>query len=345
MKKWLSITLVLALVVVGVAGCAPKEVAPKEHMAYTVPEVSGFHPQAVQCVELINEYCPDQRLTGRAVGGMGTEFHEMFVEKSLDYTMLMLSDAAYCVGVGKGGVVDAGLVEQHSTMRWLWALDISTFHFVVRADSGVETIYDLEGKRFSGGMAKSATGTIARDIMSVLDIHPDWFEGSYKDALAATKDRRIVGVVKMSPRCGLDASIAELKATTPIRVLSMPKDKLDLLKKEIPRLFWETVPAGAISELPGHPELVLPASLCGGVALSDRVTPEEAYCATKAVVEHWDRVVSTYAAAAKIDPIGDMVRYLSELPPGGVWLHAGTVKYCKEIGIEVPTSLIPSEYQ
>ena len=65
----------------------------------------------------------------------------------------------------------------------------------------------------------------------------------------------------------------------------------------------------------------------------------------KAVHEHKAEQVAVYPKAGIFDYTQDTVTYLAGLSETNpIPLHAGSVRYLKEQGIEVPERLIPPEY-
>ena len=68
---------------------------------------------------------------------------------------------------------------------------------------------------------------------------------------------------------------------------------------------------------------------------------------TKALDEHWDEMLAGYPAAE--DFLTDLIKYTADLEDmiglTPVPIHAGVVQYLKEIGVDVPTALIPPEYK
>src|SRR3569833_3687918 len=65
----------------------------------------------------------------------------------------------------------------------VYAYDNSVLNIAVRADSGVKTLKDLNGKKLNAGFRGSGAEVLTREAMNVLGIKPEWSPGSVKDAV------------------------------------------------------------------------------------------------------------------------------------------------------------------
>ncbi len=92
----------------------------------------------------------------------------------------------------------------------LYVHDIVTLQLVVRADSGVATLKDLQGKKFSAGIRGSGAELLTRQMFQLMGIEPQWSPGSIQDAIEGTQNRQLAGYSKYGVGAGLDATLREL---------------------------------------------------------------------------------------------------------------------------------------
>ena len=109
----------------------------------------------------------------------------------------------------------------YERIRTLWAFPGVVMHWVVRQDSGIKTIRDLEGKRFIPGGIGTATERLTKLVLKVygLEGKVDLPAVDLKEGVDAVANRRAVGFTTGSPFP--TPMVMELVATTPIRLLEI----------------------------------------------------------------------------------------------------------------------------
>jgi TRAP transporter TAXI family solute receptor len=217
--------------------------------------------------------------------------------------------------------------------RALWLYTSTAQNYVVRADSGITDLEGLNGKKFCPGLRGSATEQLVQQILETIGVKPDYFRGSLADAVAAVKDNRIAGYVKAGAGLALDASTKELKAFTKIRILHWPPDKAAKVQKALPFVSFVEVPKA----ITGYPTYTTAVQSIGVICYHDSLTADQAYYIVKGVCEGKKYQEAAYPQVKKFD-IPEMTMKLTKFP-----LHAGAIRYYKEIGVKVPSHLIPPE--
>lgn len=221
-------------------------------------------------------------------------------------------------------------------IRALWLYSSNTQNYVVRTDSGIKKLEELEGKKFCPGLRGSATEQLVQQILETINVKPDYFRASLSDAVAAVKDNRIAGYVKAGAGLDLDGSTKELRAFTKIRLLNWPADKVAKVQEAMPFVGFVDVPEGTI---PGVPPYTTVVQAIGVICYKDSLTNDQAYEIVKAIHEGKKYQIAAYPAMKGFD-IAGMTMKLTKFP-----LHPGAIQYYKEIGVEVPENLIPPEAQ
>jgi TRAP transporter TAXI family solute receptor len=214
----------------------------------------------------------------------------------------------------------------------MWVYQPAPQNFVVREDSGVKSVRDLAGKPFNPGIRGSATEKTVEAILDALGIVPNWVRGGTEDAVAAIKDKRVLGYVKSGAGVdSLDASTLDIATFTPIRLLGFTDEEIAKVKTKYPYLSPIAIPKGIYKETPAYKTFAM---LIGTVVKKD--LPEElVYKMVKAAVEGFDEQVAAYPSIKGVS-LPQLTLETCNVP-----LHPGAVRYYKEIGLKVPDALIP----
>ncbi len=214
----------------------------------------------------------------------------------------------------------------------MWVYQPAPQNFVVREDSGVKSAYDLGGKPFNPGIRGSATEKTVEAILDALGIVPNWVRGGTEDAVAAIKDKRVLGYVKSGAGVDtLDASTLDIATFTPIRVLGFTDEDIAKVKAKYPYLSPISIPKGIYKETPAYKTFAM---LIGTVVKKD-LSEELVYKMVKAAVEGFDEQVAAYPSIKGVS-LPQLTLETCNVP-----LHPGAVRYYKEIGLNVPEALIP----
>jgi TRAP transporter TAXI family solute receptor len=211
----------------------------------------------------------------------------------------------------------------------------------VRADSGISSLYELEGKPFGTGVPGTVTSAKARGLLESLGISPKLFEAPLGANAQAVKDGRIAGF----PKTGApDSLILEIAARIPIRLLSLSKEDFAKAHTKYPIEFSQRgiIPA---SSYPGQNEDVFTYADAYGWTTSNRLPEESGYKIVKTWYENRAQLAKMYAAAnnSTIGELGFPKLTIDSLKETPIKLHAGAVKFFRELGLSIPDSLIPPE--
>lgn len=212
-----------------------------------------------------------------------------------------------------------------------WAKNMQPY--VVRADLDILTPYDLDGVAFCCGARGSACEATCEEILKSLGVKPKYFRGSLSDATSAMKDRRIVGILKTSCGNRPDASFLELQTYLKLRPINWSVELLERIKEDYPYFSTGVIPAGTFN---GQTEDSNSWSVVMGDFATTDLSEEIVYQWVKACFKGKDMLAQVYPAAGETDWVEAT---LGSLIP----LHAGTIKYFREIGVEIPDRLIPPE--
>ncbi|OGK82297.1 MAG: hypothetical protein A2X52_21145 [Candidatus Rokubacteria bacterium GWC2_70_16] len=216
--------------------------------------------------------------------------------------------------------------------KLLWMYSISANLVVVREETGIKSIYELSGKKFNPGFRGSAVEKSSEVAFGVLGIKPDWQRMGTADVVDAMKDKRIVGFAKAGAGYGHDASTMDIATQVPLRTLPYSEEDMKKIKAARPHIPWVKVPAGSIK---GMGEFWTTVSLAF-VAASKDMPPELAYRLVKAIWDGQEHQPQSVMGVAYKNP--GLSAQLALSP-----LHAGAIKYYRELGFKVPDHLVPPE--
>lgn len=201
----------------------------------------------------------------------------------------------------------------------------------VRADSKIETVYDLEGKKFNAGVSGSSTADEVKLMLSTLGIKPNYVDATLDDAIEMVKNREIVGLAKSASTVDSpDASILSLSTLIDIKVLGFSKDDSDKIARENPNLLRFEIPANIYENQPK------PLNVFGhvaAVAAPTTLSEETGYKMFKAIVENKKIQEESFPSLKNYD----YFKFITESSP--IPLHPGVIKYLEEKGIKIPEKL------
>ena len=220
-------------------------------------------------------------------------------------------------------------IEQMRMVLWVAP---STMHWAVRQDSGIETFEDLEGERFNPSSIGGGGEYITELVFDALGIAPDFQRMSMSDAADAVVDGRIVGFsyngIPPIP------AFTEVHSSRPLRVLSLSDEQVATATEALPFLSATEIPEGTYRDMPAATTL----GTYIGIAATSDLSEDAAYEFTRAYWENVEQLGQTFAPAQGMSA---EISVENTATP----LHAGALRYYREIGIEVPEELVPPEAQ
>jgi TRAP transporter TAXI family solute receptor len=292
---------------------------------------SSHYAYAVAATKVINMYVPEINASVVETGASVDNIKRMLAGQ-IDIGAIVTSKTMYEAWKGIG----MWQKMQAPDLRMLWVYTKSIDYYVVREDSGVRKLEDLEGKKFNPGMRGSASEADAKQVFEVLGIRPDYHIGGTADAVAAVKDGRIAGYVKTGAGLQLDASTLDVMTMTKIRLIPMTPEQVKKVKTAVPYIPFFTVPAGRIKAIPHQPEYTSWGMVVCAVAMKS--FPDDlVYKAVGAVVKGRKLIIAAFPAHADVDVMKDTPE-LTMIP-----LHAGAYRAYMELGAKIPESAIPPE--
>ncbi|RKR07492.1 hypothetical protein C7446_0304 [Kushneria sinocarnis] len=213
----------------------------------------------------------------------------------------------------------------HQDLRSVFALHGEPATLVARADSGIETLDDLKGKRVNIGNPGSGNRATMEVIMEAKGWSTDDFalasELDSAEQASALADNNIDAMIFVAGHP--NGSIQEAATTTNARIIPLDGPAIQKLVESNPYYSFYTVPGGMYK---GNPDDVKTFGVGATLVSSEKVSPELVYAATSAVFDNFDRFRKLHPAFGNLKPQTMISEGLSAP------LHEGAKRYFQEQG-------------
>lgn len=241
---------------------------------------------------------------------------------------LALADTVLAAYQGTGDFGEGGSLPQLPNLRAITVAYTNAVHVITRADSDINSLQDLVGKRVSVGAPGSGTEVSAQTILEAVGITYDDFTvqrlGANETADALRDGSIDAGFWSGGMPTGAVMSLAE---THDIKLVPVSDEEFEQIHAADPTLIRYTFPADGYRGVGETPSIGTPNLLIVAAEMDE----ELAYEFTKALFEHIDIVRAIHPSANETVPETALD---SPIP-----LHPGAIRYYEEIGLEVPDRL------
>jgi TRAP transporter TAXI family solute receptor len=230
--------------------------------------------------------------------------------------------------------------ELAQNLRGILAYPLGPYQIVTYADSGIETLHDIKGKKvFLGPPGGAATSTITKVVTGVTGLEPgvdfEAMKFDWKSANTAFVDRQMD--VYISPTSLPSGTIQQFSLISPIRLLGLSDQDFALegVKSvlRLPGRTIDTIPAGAYENMVNQTPIRTLGSW-GGLGTHVGLDEQVIYDLTRTF---WENIADIHATADWMKVI-TLDTAFSEM---NVPLHRGAYRYYTEIGLKVPEALVP----
>jgi TRAP transporter TAXI family solute receptor len=336
MIKVCGIAITLVMLVIGIYANADAQTAKKRLTMGTCPAASGMYPWLVAHGTIINQKVADLSVTSTESPGGVVENQKRIHAGEMDFGWGCTCSVWHNI---EGTLMWKD--NKREDLRMLAIVIEVPVTWFVRADSGITSLYGLEGKGFGVGTPGSVTASKNRALLDSLGIKPKSFEAPLGAQAQAVRDNRIVGFSKTGAP---DSLILDIAATIPIRVLNLSDEDFAKARAKYPIEFSlrGIIPAGSY---PGQDKDIFTYSDSYGWTASNRLPEELGYKIVKTWYENRFELGKLYSSAN--NPVTGELDFpkltIKALKDTRIKLHAGAVKFYKEIGLSIPNHLIPPE--
>ena len=217
-------------------------------------------------------------------------------------------------------------------VRGMVALYPSYMTMYALSSSGIKNISDFNGKIVGLGSKGAAMDSVLRAAFDKMGVKP---ASIYNDGHGATASAVADGQVDAAVLFSFPpfAAISELEATQELNFIGLTPEEQKQLTDMYPFYTAATMPAGSYK---GATEDVPTVTEWNMLVCSSEVPEDYIYLMTKTLLENNPQLMEIHKSL-EYCTAENILNY-------NVPLHAGTVRYLQEVGIEVPDELIPPEY-
>ncbi|MCX8208583.1 MAG: TAXI family TRAP transporter solute-binding subunit [Sulfolobales archaeon] len=286
-----------------------------------------YYPLGVKLSEMLNKYAGD--VISSSVSTSGASVANMRALAAGDANLVFVqNDIAYYAY--RGVYMFEG--SRVGVVRGIAVLYPEVVQIVVRADSGIKSIYDLEGKRVAIGAAGSGTAVEAELILRAAGLW-DKIAAQNLDFVAAAESIKLGLVDAAFVVAGIPTSaVLSLAAAVPVNLVEVPDEVLNKLVEQGYRFFIRyAVPANTYTGMTSDVRtLAVKAMLAVRADVPDHVV----YNVLKVMFERISELREAHARARDIE----LARALEGMP---IPLHPGAIRFYQEKGISIPSELRP----
>lgn len=285
-----------------------------------------YYPMGGGLAEIINThvegYSATAEVTGASVENMG-----LIATGDADFA-IALADTVQQAYTGTGRFEG----QQIEDIRALASLYANMIQIVTTADSGINSIADLAGKRVSVGAPGSGTEVNAQTLLEANGISFDDFEAqrlNFNETADALNNGDIdAGFWSVGAPT---SSILNLATTNAIRIIPLSEEEIAKAREADPTFAALTLPGGMYDGVADPvPTLGVPNVLVVNADMPDDL----AYAVTKAMFENIAELQAVHPAANETT-----IEFTMGATP--VPLHPGAIRYYEEAGATIPDALRP----
>lgn len=222
--------------------------------------------------------------------------------------------------------------KEHREMRVMFPMYPSVIHWWALKNTGIESMYDFEGKRVGVGPAGGTPGTYLPKFLEILGINATPVNAGFSD-LGSQQMDGLIDVLGWAG--GIPAGLAmEIEAQHELNWIGFTKEDVDKIIQELPYFSAGIVPAGTYNSQTED----LHALELYNMAIADKDLPDSLiYQIVDTIMNNNDRMMEVHVSSAYTIP-------KNIVNNTGIYMHPGAIRWFEEQGIELPDGVYPPEY-
>jgi len=194
----------------------------------------------------------------------------------------------------------------------------------------ITSIYDLEGKHVSTGTPGNTSEIAGKAVLEVLGVTPDKISMlSASGQIDALKDNITDANITVTGLPG--PFMLDLETTHNPRLIGLSDEDLVKIREEYPSFFKGIIPKGTYKN---QQEDIMTVAFWNITVASKDLSDDLVYNLVKATFDNKEALITVNPAIKQLSP--ENIQYCIPIP-----LHPGALKYYREIGVEIPESLLP----
>jgi TRAP transporter TAXI family solute receptor len=226
------------------------------------------------------------------------------------------------------------MAEQGFTgFRTLWHITPLSQNTMVTKASGITKPEQLQGKCLNPGPTGSSTAKNMQAILKLFNVEPKYLLATADGSIDAIKAGTCIAQTRSLAGDKLDAPTAALDLVVPLTPIGWDEVQREKIKAAIPSLYLVQIPAGIVDGAPSY----WTHAYWTVIYTTNKLDEESAYRIMKGM---WQKYNLQQLA---LPVIRDKDVLKVTLEHATTPLHAGAVRFYREIGLIVPDRLIPPE--
>ncbi|WP_245548529.1 TAXI family TRAP transporter solute-binding subunit [Gracilibacillus lacisalsi] len=248
-------------------------------------EAGVYFPLGVAMAEIMDQQVDGVSATGISSGASVVNANELS-DGQAEFALIQ-NDVAYYAHEGSNmfdEVVDG--------FSGVFTIYPETIQIVTLADSGIETVEDLEGKRVAVGDVGSGTEANAEQILGAHDLTFDDLSAEWMDFGDASTNLQDGNVDAAFVTAGTPTgSIQELAASADIRIVSINEDKIAQLEEEYPYYVREDLDENTYENFDATATTVAVQAM---LIVRDDLPEDQVYELTKSIFDNLDAMQNAH---------------------------------------------------
>ncbi|WP_048600246.1 TAXI family TRAP transporter solute-binding subunit [Rubeoparvulum massiliense] len=317
MKRWILSIMLLAALSMALVGCGGQS-SSGGSTALTIltgSEQGTYYPLGGALASIINDEVENMSATAVTSGASVANINDVNDNKA-ELALVQNDVAFYAV---EGTQFFDQKTEGFSAVATLYP---EVVQIVVLADSGIENVDDLRGKRVAVGDQGSGAEVNARQILEAHGITYDDIRVEYMKFGTATEGIQDGNIDAGFITAGTPtAAVEQLKVSKKIRLISLDPQAIDKLTTDYPYYTPFTVE----KDLYGMDEDAQTLAVQAMLIASNSMSEEDVYQITKAMFEHVDEFAKAHQRSGSYITLDSAQEGLS------VPLHPGAKRFYDEV--------------
>lgn len=319
MKKLSSIFLTIGTIL---ALSAPVQAEDRFITIGTGGVTGVYYPTGGAICRLVNKDRKEHGIRCSVESTGGSVYNTRTIRQGeLDFGVVQ-SDVQAAALAGTGKFEDDGA---YPDLRALFSVHPEPMHLMARADSGIDSVADLKGKKVNIANPGSGTRVLAETLMQYSGLEADDFalaaELKSSEQAAALCDGKLDASIWAA---GLpNGSSQEAASTCDIKMIPLSGDTIDKLLADNPAYAAATIPGGMY---PGNPDDIASWGPKATFVTSADTPDDVVYAVVKGVFDNFDDFKKLHPAFARLVET-EMIKDGLSAP-----LHPGAAQYYTERG-------------
>lgn len=296
-----------------------EDTASKEDWVENITVLTGgeagvYFPLGVAMADIIDSNLEDVSATGVSSGASVSNAEQL--NNGEAQLALVQNDIAFYGAEGSNMFEET--LDNYSGMFTIYP---ETIQLVTLADSGIESVADLEGKRVAIGDVGSGTEANATQIIEAHGLTVEDFDAQQLDFADASTNLQDGNVDAAFVTAGTPTgAIQELSASADVKIVSFEEDAMNSLMEEYTYYTQQDIPEDAYENFDSTASTVAVQAMLIG---SNDIPEDQMYEITKVIFENLDSMKNAHVRGEELS--------LDTAEDGmSIDLHPGTQRYYEE---------------